>query len=144
MKKLIKNTRNIRVGKVFYYRSKKRTYGGLVLFRQDDYYLIAISEEIVKEGSDICSEDILRSSLYTLAWFSDVERLLPHRLHQIDSIPVVGDYTNRAGLLIDDHGVSISNVGQKATWKHEFCSFVLHDALVKDVLDETSLPITRH
>lgn len=131
---LIKNVSNYSPGDVFYYKSKKKTYGGVFLYRQQNYYLIALSEEILKPIQTICAKDILQLPLFTLAWFSDVDLLLPKRLHIIETIPLAEDYSNRAGLLIDEHGMYLKNVGQSATWKHEFCSYALRDTKVEDVL----------
>lgn len=139
---LIRNTSNYSSGEVFYYRCKKKVFGCIILFQQQDYYLIALSDEINKTAQTICVDDVLGSGLYTLAWFSDVDMLLPQRLHRLGKIPLTVDYTNRAGLLIDDKGILLKNVGQSATWKHEFRSFVLRDTLVNDVLNELSIPKT--
>lgn len=131
---LIKNTSSYSPGDVFYYKSKKKTYGGVFLYRQQDYYLIALSEEIIKPIRAISANDILGLSLFTLAWFSDVDLLMPKRLHIIETISLSEDYSNRAGLLIDEHGVCLKNAGQSATWKHEFRSYVLNNTKVEDVL----------
>lgn len=139
---LIKNESNYSEGEVFYYRSKNRLFGGVFLFRQQGYYLIAISEEISKSIHSICVEDVLHSPLYTIAWFSDIDLLLPKRIHKIGTIPIDEDYSNRAGLLIDGDGVYLRNVGQRATWKHEYCSFTLHDANIMDVLSNKYVPKT--
>ena len=139
---LIKNTKDYSPGDVFYYKSKKKTYGGVFLYRQQEYYLIALSEEILKPIRTICVTDILELALFTLAWFSDVDLLLPKRLHIIDTIPLAEDFSNRAGLLIDEQGVYLKNVGQSATWKHEFCSYVLRDTKVEDVLTNRFVPKT--
>lgn len=104
--------------------------------------MIAISEEIVKPTKTICTDDVLQSTLYTLAWFSDVEMLLPKRIHRIETIPLAVDYYNRAGLLINGKSVAIRNVGQSATWRHEFRSFVLHDTPVESVLNNKYIPKT--
>ena len=139
---LIKNTLNYSAGDVFYYISKRRVYGGVFLYCQHDYYLIALSEEVLKPKRTICVDDILQLPLYTLAWFSDVEMLLPQRLHLIDRITITDDYSNRAGLLIDEHGVFLKNIGQSATWKHEFRSYALRDTIVKDILTNRYVPKT--
>lgn len=139
---LIKDKLNYSAGDVFYYISKRRVYGGVFLYCQHDYYLIALSEEVLKPKRTICVDDILQLPLYTLAWFSDVEMLLPQRLHLIDRITITDDYSNRAGLLIDEHGVFLKNIGQSATWKHEFRSYALRDTIVKDVLTNRYVPKT--
>lgn len=139
---LIKNTLNYSAGDVFYYKSKNKVYGGVFLYRQQGLYLIALSEEILKRTRTICASDILQLPLYTLAWFSDVELLLPQRLHLIDRITITDDYSNRAGLLIDEQGVFLKNVGQSTTWKHEFRSYALRDTIVKDVLTNRYVPKT--
>ncbi len=139
---LIRNTNDYAVGEVFYYRSKGKTFGGVFLFHQLEYYLIALSEEITKPPKTICADDVLQSPLYTLAWFSDVDLLLPNRLHQIATIQLDADYSNRAGLLINDQGVTIRNVGQSATWKHEFRSFALNNTAVKSILNNRFVPKT--
>ncbi len=139
---LIRNTSNYSAGDIFYYIIKKRIFGCVILFRQQDYYLIALSEEITKTAKDICCDDVLQSALYTLAWYSGVEMLLPHRLHRLGTMPLTADYTNRAGLLIDDQGIILKNVGQSGTWTHTYRSFALRDIKVKDVLDTKYVPKT--
>ena len=129
-------------GDIFYYISKKKTYGGVFLYRQQEYYLIALSEEVLKPIRTICANDILQLSLYTLAWFSSIDLLLPKRLHIIESIPLAEDFSDRAGLLIDAHGVYLKNVGQSATWKHEFRSYILRDTKVEEVLTNRFVPKT--
>ena len=140
---LLKNGENYCSGDVFYYRTKKKIYGSVFLFRQQDYYLFAISEEIDVPAGNIRLEDVLRSPLYTLAWFSEVELLMPSRMHRIGTVAITDDYTNRAGLLIDgQEGVLLKNAGQGATWRHEFRAFALRDAFVEDVLNTRFLPKT--
>ncbi len=139
---LIRNTTDYAAGEVFYYRSKCRTFGGVFLFHQLEYYLIALSEEITKTPKTICTDDVLQSPLYTLAWFSDADMLSPIRLHRISVIPLDVDYSNRAGLMVNDKGVTIRNVGQSATWKHEFRSFALRDTPVKSILNNRFVPKT--
>ena len=90
----------------------------------------------------ISANDILGLSLFTLAWFSDVDLLMPKRLHIIETIPLSEDYSNRAGLLIDEHGVCLKNAGQSATWKHEFRSYVLNNTKVEDVVINRFIPKT--
>ena len=140
----IKNASNYSSGEVFYYKSKKRVFGCVVLFQQQDYFLIAISEEIAKTTKTICVDDVLESELYTLAWFSDVDMLSPRRLHLLGTIPLAVDYTNREGLMNDNHGVLLKNVGQKATWAHEFRSFALRNTFLKDVLSQSFVPKAWH
>ena len=131
-------------GDVFYYRSKKKLYGGVILFRQRDCQLIALSEEITKNPRSIQIADVLQTPLYTLAWFSDVEMLLRQRLHRIGTVSVTDDYSNRAGMLIDEQGkILLKNVGQRATWKHEYRAFSLRDAVVEDVLTVKYIPKTQ-
>jgi len=77
-----------------------------------------------------------------LARFSDVDLLSPKRLHLIETIPLAKDNSNRAGLLIDEHGLYLKNVGQSATWKHEFYSCVLRDTKVEDALSNSYVPKT--
>ena len=140
---LLGNTSEYSAGDVFYYRSKKRMFGCVILFHQQDYYLIALSEEIMKTTKTICCDDVLQSVLYSIAWFSDVEMLLPQRLHRLGTILLDADYTNRAGLLIDDNGVILKNVGQSGTWAHTFRSFAIRDIKVQDVLNTKYVPKTR-
>ena len=68
-----KNTLKYQVGEVFYYRSGRKTYGGIFLYSQADLYLIALSEEISITARSIRPDDVLTSPLYTLAWFSDID-----------------------------------------------------------------------
>ena len=140
---LLRNTSDYSAGDVFYYRSKKKLFGCVILFQQQDYYLIALSDEIMKTTKSIGCDDVLQSILYSIAWFSDVDMLLPQRLHRLGTIPLDADYTNRAGLLIDDQGVILKNVGQSATWAHTFRSFAIPDIKVKDVLNTKYVPKTR-
>ena len=138
----IRNAPACMAGDVFYYRSQKRVFGCVTLFRQREYTLMALSEEITKTDRTIRVQDVLESALYTLAWFSAVEMLPPPRLHRLGTIPLSVDYTDRAGLRTDDRGVLLKNVGQRATWNHEFRSFALRDTHVKDVLNGSFVPRT--
>lgn len=139
---LVRNISHYSAGEVFYYISKKRMFGCVILFHQQDYYFIALSEEIMKTTKTIRCDDVLQSNLYTIAWFSDVEMLLTYRLHRLGIIPLDADYTNRAGLLIDEQGLILKNVGQGGTWAHTFRSFALRDTKVKDVLITKYVPKT--
>ena len=88
-------------------------------------------------------EDVLCSPLYTLAWFSEVELVMPSRTHRIGTVAITDDYSNRAGLLIDGQGgVLLKNDGQGATWRHEHRVFALRDAFVEDVLNTRFVPKT--
>lgn len=139
---LLKNSSNYNAGDVFYYISKKRVFGGVFLFHQNEYYLIALSEELTKPVRSVCVNDVLQSALYTVAWFSDIELLMPQRLHIVGTITLDEDYSNRAGLLIDDQSVYNRNVGQRETWKHGFRSFAISNAKVGDVLSNKYIPKT--
>lgn len=140
---LIRNRAQYSAGEVYAYSSRGRMFGCVILFRQQDYYLIALSEELAKPAKTLRVEDVLAAELYTLAWFSDLEMLLPRRLRPVGTVPLAVDYSDRAGLRIDEHGVRLKNIGQRATWDHSFRSFALRDTAVKDVLSTALVPKTR-
>ena len=141
---MIENERKYGAGEVFYYKSKGKLYGGIFLFKQRNYYLIAVSEEIAGSAREIDHESVTDAPLYTAAWFSDVDLLPKRRIHTVGFVSVEGDYTDRAGLLADGSGsVYLKNCGQRATWRHEFRAFALRDATMKDVLNTKFIPKTR-
>ena len=123
------------VGDIFWYRSKGKRYGGVILaFHENlDIYLIAISEELEQKNINI--QDILNSRLYTMAWFDILSLLPPIRVHKIGSCTVEGDYVYRAGLFIDDNCVIIHNPGRSMTWTHQFRNYRLRDSFIKEVLN---------
>ena len=128
-------------GEVYYYKAGGKLYGAVFLFRQRDFWLVSVSEELAVPADRITAETILNAPLYTAAWFSDVELLSAHRMHLVGRSDVTGDYTNRAGLHESrDGGLSITNVGQSAAWKHTFRAFALRDAAVRDTLSAGCFP----
>ncbi|MBR1811344.1 MAG: hypothetical protein IJ766_06840 [Clostridia bacterium] len=131
---ILKNTTEYTAGQVFYYTACKKTYGAIFLFRQREYSLFAISEEIPLSVQSITLADILSAPLYTIAWFSDIELLPDRRLHHIGTVAVNGNFSNCAGLLEDDSGsLLLKNVGQSSTWKHSFRAFALRETSMQDV-----------
>lgn len=142
---LLRNRKAYSPGEVCCYTSRQKTYGLVFLCRQADYYLIALSEELSVPPKSVSVEDILRSRVYTVAWFSDIELLPKRRLHSVGSVTVSGDFHNRAGLYVDEHGgIMLKNVGQAFTWKHDFRAFGLKDVSVGDMLTTKYLPRTAH
>lgn len=130
-------------GEVFYYRFRGKIYGALSLFRQGDYRLIAISEEMQAAPQHITVEAVLDAPLYTLGWFSDADMLSENRIHRIGVVTIRGDYTNSAGLIIGSDGsIVLKNSGQFATWRHDFRAFALPGATVRDALDMRHIPNT--
>ena len=128
-------------GEIYYYKAGGKLYGAVFLFRQRDFWLVSVSEELAVPADRITAAAILDAPLYTAAWFSDVELLPARRMHRVGRSDVTGDYTNRAGLHESrDGGLSITNVGQSAAWKHTFRAFALRDAAVRDTLSAGCFP----
>ena len=131
-------------GELYYYKSGGKRYGAVFLFQQRDFWLVSVSEELTLPANQITAETILSAPLYTSAWFSDVELLPARRMHLVGSAAVTGDYTNRAGLREGEDGsLSVTNIGQSATWKHTFRAFALRDAAVGDTLSAACFPAKR-
>ena len=128
-------------GEIYYYKAGGKLYGAVFLFRQRDFWLVSVSEELAVPADRIMAQTIMNAPLYTAAWFSDVELLSARRMHLVGRSDVTGDYTNRAGLHESrDGGLSITNVGQSAAWKHTFRTFALRDAAVRDTLSAGCFP----
>lgn len=109
---------DIHKGDCFWYKAGS-IYGALVLEAQEDYYLILLTEEIQEKAPDLNS--ILRSQIYTIAWFHQEELLPMRRMHSVSSLSVQASYYNQFGLTIFPGGsIQCTNVGQSATWKHHF------------------------
>ncbi len=131
-------------GELYYYKSGGKRHGAVFLFRQRDFWLVSVSEELTMPASQITAAAILEALLYTAAWFSDVELLSARRMHLVGSVEVTGDYTNRAGLHeSEDRSLSVTNIGQSATWKHTFRAFALRDTTVGDTLSAACFPAKR-
>ena len=128
-------------GEIYYYKAGGKLFGAVFLFRQRDFWLVSVSEKLAMPANQITAAAILDAPLYTAAWFSDVELLSARRIHRVGRSDVTGDYTNRAGLHESrDGGLSITNVGQSAAWKHTFRAFALRDAAVGDTLSAARFP----
>ena len=131
-------------GELYYYKSGGKRYGAVFLFQQRDFWLVSVSEELTLPANQITAETILSAPLYTSAWFSDAELLSARRMHLVGRAEAAGDYTNRAGLHeSEDRSLSVTNIGQCATWKHTFRAFALRDAAVGDTLSAACFPAKR-
>ncbi len=129
-------------GTVFWYRASHLVYGAVVLDICDgDIYFIALSEALASIPQ--CIDDVLESPLYTAAWFGSDSILAERQRHIVGRIEVTASYSGRAGLLRDDRQSSCQNVGQAATWKHNYRSFYKADSLVKSTLSPAFFPKTR-
>lgn len=120
-------------GLVFWYRSKAKVYGGIVLDVQpDDYYLISISEECdsIPEEAD----HILKQKFYTAAWFSSVDLLPTRQIHRVGHINISGDFNGRAGFWCFPEELVIKNCGQRDTWRHTFRAYAVADCTIADML----------
>lgn len=106
-------------GDCFWYRSKGKVYGALIVDIVHCYYLVGVSEAMNSFPEKV--DDVLTCPIFTAAWFSDIEMLTNRRCHMIGSVLIQGDYNGYCGLYATDGGgVKISNVGQHKTWSHEF------------------------
>lgn len=130
-----------KAGEVYYYKSMRKTYAAVFLYKQDDYYLIALSEEIGILPKKISVEEVLNTQLYTVSWFSDLELLPSYRLHYIGTVQIEDDYQNRAGMYEQENGsIILKNCGQSWTWKHKFQAFRLKDTVVREILTTKYIP----
>lgn len=138
---------DLQLGDVFIYKSLKKYYGGIIINIQtlfdengsDNYYLIGISEALAQKTNHI--SDILKTALYTVAWFSDVELLPSNRVQMIGRIYLEKHNLNgRAGFLFQDGRLDISNCGQRLTWQHKYRALYLPSRSMKDVTLEKNLP----
>ena len=138
----LRNKEKYNSGDVYYYIDHYKIYGLVFLARQANLFLVSISEELPNPSNNLVStETILNAQLYTVAWFSDIELLSPRRLHYVGKTSVVGDFTNRAGLYEAENGsLFLSNIGQRATWKHTFRSFSIRNTTIRETLYSSSLP----
>lgn len=128
-------------GDVFWYRKKGCMYVCLVVdIIECDYYLIGISQELPCIPDDV--QTALETPLYTAAWFDELSVLKSKYRHKIGSLQIDGDYNGRCGMLIDDGGISCRNVGQSATWLHDYKAFNLPQRKLSALLDPQALPKT--
>ena len=128
-------------GDVFWYRKKGCIYVCLVVdIIEYDYYLIGISQELSCIPIDI--QAALETPLYTAAWFYELSVLKSKYRHKIGSVEIDGDYNSRCGMLIDDGGISCRNVGQSATWSHDYKAFNLPQRKLSALLNPQALPKT--
>lgn len=124
-------------GTLFWYRSKLKIYGALVLDRPaDDIHLIALTEQLCKEPKRI--DEVLDAPVYTVAWFGG---LLPiDRIHTIGLVEVSGDYNGRAGRCVGQGVSYLENHGTDGAWAHDGCLLTLPDKVVRDLLIVQNLP----
>ena len=130
----------LKKGSIFWYRERKKTYGGIVMDYVEKYrlYLIGISEELYS-NQEIRTNTILKSEFYTAAWFSVQDLLLPKRIHIVDQITINDVYAGLCGLKISDKGFTVSNIGTKNTWKHLSCALRLTDCTVESAISRVRL-----
>jgi hypothetical protein len=111
----------LRKGTCFWYKHRGNIYGAIVLERiksSTNYYLIAITENLDSIPTVL---QLYAASVYTVAWFGDVNLLGKKRIHVIGDVNVPRNYINKYGIrFISGRSVYISNCGQLRTWTHSF------------------------
>ena len=133
---LLKNS-TYKKGVCFWYRIKKRIFGAVIIDIQLDseanpLYLILISEELREMPKQI--NDVLSKKSYTLAWFDELSLLPPIRIHILGVLQITKEYRNMFGLSITHGAFICTNIGQAATWKHDYCALSFHGERISDVL----------
>ena len=123
-------------GMVFWYRSKKRVYGAVVLEVICSSILVALSEELTGEPKTV--EEILEAPVYTATWFPAL--LAPRRVHIIGCVVVTGDYNGRAGLYRTPSIHFCENFGMDYQWDHEKRVLELPGKRIKDLLSAENMP----
>lgn len=124
-------------GMVFWYRSKKRVYGAVVLeVLGGNSILVALSEELAGEPKVV--EEILEAPVYTATWFPAL--LAPRRVHIIARVDIAGDYNGRAGLYRTATIHFCENFGMDYQWDHEKRVLELPGKRMKDLLSAENMP----
>lgn len=134
--------RCLQKGEVFWYKSLNRIYGAVVLdyHPEPEEYLIAISDEL--SHIPLSQEQVLSASVYTAAWFASAELLPMRQIHSLAFVEISMDYNGYAGMLSSERGVYVSNVGQRATWKHTFRCLGLPSCQMKELIEGKRLTKT--
>lgn len=124
-------------GKIFWYRSKGKIYGALVLdIVNQNRILVALSEPLISAPKTV--DEVLNAAVYTVAWGAFL--LPPKRTHELGIIPVQGSYNGRAGLFVNDHLSFCENFMVDAVWAHERCGLHFCEKTIADLLDVENLP----
>lgn len=134
---------NLKKGDIFWYKYLKRLYGAIVLDIQFDFYLVAISEQLLTVPKNV--SEIMEAPVYTVAWFSENDILPPKKINMVSHIYKEDDFNFKAGAaFLTENGrlskIIIKNCGQNETWAHRFCSLGLPDRKMKNVINPYGLP----
>ena len=103
-------------GDLFSYACEDGYRVALVLDFVGDFYLIAISEEILNHVPKETEAMLLYT--HTLSWFSVREVISKKDRILIATLTVTGNYNNRAGLLISPSMVAYASIGEKEFFFH--------------------------
>lgn len=133
---------SLKVGTVFWYKKRNNTYGGIILcVREDvDFAFIAISDVISFQGKAPNIDQILNATLYTAAWFDNINILPRNRLHTVGHVLVTGDFSNKAGMKVMNGNMSLCNIGGRETWDHEYWSLRLKGRKMSDSVNASIFP----
>ena len=130
-------------GEVCWYKYNKRIYCFAVLeVTKSNDYLIAISEEIAGFTGKPNLEEAINTNLYTIAWFNDFTLLPCVRTHLISKVCISDDYSNRAGIWIDDNKYINRNPGDVGMWRHERRLFAINNIKIIDTFSSRYIPKT--
>ena len=132
----------LKKGDCFWYKIKGKIYGVIVLETQmcsdnSPEFLILISEAL--SSIPVSIDELLEKKSYTAAWFDRLSILAPTRMHYLGHIEIPICFINQYGLKCENDLYSCTNVGQSATWKHEFQSLSFHGETLSDVLSRKPL-----
>lgn len=127
-------------GTLFWYRVKEHVYGGLYLGQSHDQDLVAFTEELAPLPED--AAELLEQPVYTAAWCWE---LLPQqRIHTVGHIVLEKNYSGSLGLFwgVRDGQwtLSVSNIGDLGTWRHEHRMYVPKGLKLKDMLNVDEMP----
>lgn len=142
-----KNTRSIprahaERGEVFWYRSRGRVFGAIVLENiRDEAYFVALSQELPREPKSV--DAVLEAEIYDAIWFAC---LLPQkRLHRLGQVEVTGCYNGRGGLYFSETVQFCESAGIEAEWEHNLLRRRYPDNIMGDLLNAELIPNTfRH
>lgn len=124
-------------GMVFWYRSKNRVFGAVVLeVLGSNNILVALSAQLPGEPKNV--ETVLEAEVYTAVWFPAL--LPPRRVHKIGMVEITGDYNGRAGLYQTPSIHFCENFGMDYQWDHEKRVLELPGRKMSDLLSAENLP----
>lgn len=126
-------------GEVFWYRSRGRVFGAVVLENiRDEVYFVALSQELPREPRTI--DAVLDAEIYDAIWFG---HLLPEkRLHRLGRAAVTGSYNGRGGLYYSETVQFCESAGIEAEWEQNLMRWMYPNNTMRDLLDSERIPNT--